>query len=202
MATSRNRTPATVATRVLLTFTSGEWCRDMGVSVIAALNSPALGLDPIGCQEDPKKQGSWHGELRLRTKLTVTDVGLEPDMAALLDGDLARIGIAADQNQPSTVSLAVFLDMPRLEAARARLLTFPALQGLADLQKMDLGISFILRNDLSQPATLIFDGSTTEPQPTLLMPAGSTRTVALSADAMTKLAAGKPVLIHVQVKES
>jgi hypothetical protein len=200
-ATARGGAPKTVATRVLLTFTSGEWCRDMGASLIAVLNGPTLSLAPIGCLEDPKSQGSWHGELRLRTELAaVADLGPTSSMATLLDGDLARIGIAADPKQPSTMALAVLLDMPRLEAARARLQTFPALQGLPDIQKIDLTISVILKNDLSQPVTLMSDGATTESQSPVAMPAGSVRTLTLSADAMAKLAKGQPALIRLQVE--
>jgi hypothetical protein len=200
-ATARGGTPTTVATRVLLTFTSGEWCRDMGASLIAALDSPTLSIDPIGCQEDPKSQGRWHGELRLRTTLAaVANLGPTSNMAPLLDGDLSRIGVAADPRQPSTMTFAVLLDMPRLEAAQARLQTFPALQGLPDIQKIDLTISVILKNDLSQPVTLISDGATTESQAAVAMPAGSVRTMSLSADGMAKLADGQPVLISLQVE--
>jgi len=198
---ARGGGPATLVSTVLLTFTSSEWCRDMGASLVAALEAPALNLEPIGCQEDSQKQGQWHGELRLRMKLgKVADLEQMPNMAAMLDGDLARIGVATDPNQPSAVTLAVLLDMPRLEAARARLLTFPALQGSADVQKMDLTVSVFLRNDLSHPVSLISDGTTTESQAALAMPVGSIRTITLSADAMAKLVEGEPVLIRLQVQ--
>jgi hypothetical protein len=198
---ARGGGPATLVTTVLLTFTSGEWCRDMGASLVASLKSPTLNLDPIGCQEDPQQQGQWHGELRLRMQLAaVGDLGPNRDMKALLDGDLARIGVAPDAQQNSTLILAVLLDMPRLEAARARLQTFPALKETADVQKMDIGVSLIVKNDLPQSVTLMSAGATTEPHAALVMPAGSVRTIGLSADAMAKLAAGQPVLLSLQTQ--
>jgi len=196
---ARGGAPATLITTVLLTFTSGEWCRDMGASLVAALEKPALNLEPIGCREDPQRPGQWHGELRQRMKLAaVADLGPTSNMATLLDGDLARIGVATDPNQPSTLTLAVLLDMPRLEAARARLMTFPALRDSPDAQQMNSGISLILKNDSPQAVTLISDGATTEPQPALVMPTGAVRTITLSADAMAKLDNGQPVLIRLQ----
>jgi hypothetical protein len=198
---ARGGAPATLVTTVLLTFTSGEWCRDMGASLVAALEKPALNLEPIGCQEDPQQPGQWHGEMRLRMKLAaVPSLPSKPDMKALLDGDLARIGVATDPNQPSTMTLAVLLDMPRLEAARARLLTFPALRESPDAQQMDTGISLILKNDIPQTVTLISDGATTEPQPALVMPRGAVRTITLSEDAMAKIVDGQPVLLRLQVQ--
>jgi hypothetical protein len=198
---ARGGAPATLVTTVLLTFTSGEWCRDMGASLVASLETPALNLEPIGCQEDPQEPGQWHGELRLRMKLSaVADLASNRDMKALLEGDLARIGVATDPSQPSTLTLAVLLDMPRLEAARARLLTFPALRDSPDAQQMDSGISLILKNDLAQSVTLISHGATTESQPALKMPTSSVRTITLSKDAMAKLADGQPVLLRLQVQ--
>jgi hypothetical protein len=171
--------PIEVTTRLLLTFTSRNWCEDMGASLVVSLKGSGLNMAPVSCIQD---QGStdWHGELRLPIQITSSRGNAE-------NGDLTSLVVKSGAENPKKLSVMAHLDAGRLKAAQERLLNLPAAQGNEDARIFDLSITFMIKNDLTSSATLNFDAAMAGIENALEVPAGGVRAVTVSQTGLEKL---------------
>lgn len=173
--------PVEITARLLLTFTSRAWCEDMGASLVVTLKGSGLNMTPVACNQDPAGT-NWHGELRMPLRLAFV-----PADAKETTGDLASLQVRTVQSDPARLSLVIGLDVPRLDAARERLVSLPAAQDKADARIMDLSAHIMLRNDRDETAILDVGPTTTESDASIEIPAGGARTVSLSRSGIDKL---------------
>jgi hypothetical protein len=182
--------PIEVTARLLLTFTSPRWCEDLGAGLVTALGGAGLNMVPVSCGQEPVGT-NWHGELRMPIRLDAAahDKTLE-------GGDVAAsLSVVSGVENTDSVVLVARLDAQRLKSARERLLEIPAVQDNDDAQVFDLSISFLLKNDFAQTASLTVDAMTAEIDPKLAIPPGGVRTIALSPLGVAKLLEDRPIQV-------
>ena len=178
VATAKQSIEATA--RLLLTFSSGQWCEDLGASLVVVLKSSGLNMAAVSCAKDPES-AEWHGELRMPVRI-VSD-----ENAGAASGELALLAVKADAGKPGALSIVAHLDGPRLNAARERLVSLAAARDSGDASTLDLTVIILIRNDLAKDAILAVNAMTTETDPQVVLPAGGARAVTLSKAGMEKL---------------
>jgi len=182
--------PVDLTARLLLTFTSRKWCEDMGASLVVTLKSAGLDMTPVACAQDPAGT-NWHGELRMPVRLKST-VG----SGATANGDLASLEVRPNGEKPDAYSIVAHLDVPRLEAARERLLALPAAQDTDDARIFDLSVTIMLRNDRAKPAILDGGAMTSEADAQIIeIPVDGVRTISLSNSGVNKLLSERSVVL-------
>src|SRR5262245_49412570 len=115
--------PVPVAATINAVFASKSWCEDEGVMAIQALGG-SVPIVPVSCKSDG---GNATGQFNLTTSMVRTEGAQDPSTVVeeVLDGSLARLAVYPHGNRKDLLSVGIFLDLPKLEAAKAKLVNMP-----------------------------------------------------------------------------
>lgn len=183
--------PVAVNAMLTATFASKSWCEDEGVMAIRALGSATVPIQPVSCTA---VGGKATGTFRLTTNLVRTNGARDPSIVAgeVLDGDLVRFAVFPHGKRKDLLSVGIFLDVAKLEAAKARLLQMPVFQAGDDTSEIVLTLSIDVTNDLPQAAKFYLKdvgagGDLPADDSVLEIPAGGTDTITLDTETQAKL---------------
>lgn len=183
--------PVAVTAMLAASFASKSWCEDEGGMAIAALGSATVPIQPVSC----KAAGSGGaGTFRLTTNMVRTDGARDPGtvVGEVLDGDLVRFAVFPHGNRKDLLSVGIFLNIAKLEAAKARLLQMPVFQEGGDTSEITLTLGIDVTNDLPHSAKFYLrdvgaGGDLPADDSVLEIPAGGTDTITLDAETQAKL---------------
>jgi hypothetical protein len=192
--TSENGAPVAVAATVTATFASKSWCQDEGAMAIQALGSGNVPIQPLSCTKRDASGGTSTGEFSLRTSLVKTAGAANPQTVVeeVLDGDLVRFAVFPHGKRKHLLSVGIFLDVARLEAAKAKLLSMPVFKQGGDTATMNVTLSLQVTNDLPKMAKFYLSNVAADADPSytesvLELPSGATETITLDPDSQAKL---------------
>lgn len=183
--------PVAVNAMLSATFASKSWCEDEGAMAIAALGSAAVPIQPTSCKAVGSKGA---GTFRLTTNLVRTNGAHNSSTVVeeVLGGDLVRFAVFPHGKHKDLLSVGIFLNVAKLEAAKARLLQMPVFQAGGDTSEITLTLSIDVTNDLPHSAKFYLKdvgagGDLPADDSVLEIPAGGADTITLDAETQAKL---------------
>lgn len=182
--------PVPVAATITAVFASKSWCEDEGAMAIQTLGG-AVPIVPVSCRSDGENAT---GQFNVTTSMVRTEGAQDPSTVVeeVLDGGLVRLAVFPHGARKDLLSVGIFLDVPRLEAAKAKLVSMPVFnEGLYQGQ-VGLSFSVTITNDLPTMAKFYLkDVSADADQPydesVLEVPPGGSETITLAPDKQSKL---------------
>jgi len=174
-----------VAVNAVLTanFPTESWCEDEGAMAIRALGSPDVPIAPMSCQN---AGNGTVGQFSLTTSLVRTAGASDPGTVVqeVLNGDLVRFAVFPHGSHKGLLSVGIFMDVAKLEAARARLLSMPVFREGGNEGTASYTISLSVTNDLPTPAKFYLKnvgagGDLPADESVLDIPAGGSDTITL-----------------------
>jgi hypothetical protein len=183
--------PAAVNASISAVFASKSWCQDEGAMAIAALSSPAVPIQPVSCKE---VGGQGAGQVGLRTSLVRTAGARDPSTVVeeVLDGNLVRFAVFPHGKHKDLLSVGIFLDVAKLEAAKAELVKMPVFKEGLYAGQVGLSFSIVVTNDLPNSAKFYLkdvsaDADLPADESVLEIPSGGSETITLDAETQDKL---------------
>lgn len=185
--TAQTAVPVAVVATLTATFASTSWCQDEGGMVIDALASPDVPIVPLGCSQSDVQQQST-GQYRVTTSLVKTAGARNPETVVhqVLSGDLVRFAVFPHASRDHVLSVGIFLNIAKLEAAKAKLSNLYVFKEGGSGSAKDVSLSISVTNDLSQTQKFYLrnvaadtDGAYAES--ILELPAGAIETITLDA---------------------
>ena len=177
--------PVSVNAVISATFASKSWCQDEGAMAIAALGSTVVPIQPVSCKWVGSKGA---GQFRLTTNLVRTAGARNPATAVeeVLGGDLVRFAVFPHGKHKDLLSVGIFLNIAKLEAAKERLLQMPVFKEGGDTGNIALSLRIAITNDLSNPAKFYLKdvsagGDLPADESVLEIPPGGTDSITLDA---------------------
>lgn len=188
---AKSGAPVAVNATITATFASETWCEDEGAMAVKALGSATTPIVPTSCAK-AGNQGT--GQFQLSTSMVKTDGAADPNVAVeqVLGDDLVRFAVFPHGKHKHLLSVGLFLNVPRFEAAKAKLTQMPVFKRGGDLGEQTYTIRVNVSNDLQTPAKFyVGDVSTGGDLPSddavLTIPPGGSDWIALDADTQAKL---------------
>jgi hypothetical protein len=188
-----SETGAPIAVNAMLSasFASKSWCEDEGAMAIRALGSAAVPIEPVSCSA---VGGKGSGEFSLTTSLVRTAGARDPStvVGEVLDGDLVRFAVFPHGKHKDLLSVGIFMDVAKLEAAKAQLLSMPVFKEGGDTGAVTLTLSIHISNDLPKSVKFYLTdvaagGDLPADESVLEIPAGGSDTITLDAETQGKL---------------
>jgi hypothetical protein len=183
--------PVAVNAAISAVFASKSWCQDDGARAIAALGSAAVPIQPVSCKE---VGGQGAGQFRLTTSLVRTAGARDPSTVVeeVLGGNLVRFAVFPHGKQKDLLSVGIFLDVARLEAAKAELVKMPVFKEGLYAGEVGLTFSIVVTNDLPNTAKFYLkdvaaDADLPSDESVLELPSGGTETITLDPEKQSKL---------------
>jgi hypothetical protein len=194
LSVAASGTPAPVAAAITGQFITPAWCQDESAMAIQTISTPSEPLTLGGCTAAGK---GAVGQFQLATSLVRTDGG-QSDATILtnvLGQDRARFAVFPHGKHKSLLSLGLFLNIPQLEADKARLAAMLVFKrGLYKDGQLAYSFTIDIVNDTDKPAKFYLadvsaGGDLPADEAILTIPPGGMDTVTLDADTQAKLAA-------------
>lgn len=181
------QTGVPVAVNAVLTanFPTESWCEDEGAMAIRALGSPDVPIEPMSCQNTG---GGAVGQFNLTTSLVRTAGASDPSTVVeeVLSGDLVRFAVFPHGRHKGLLSVGIFVDVAKLEAARAQLLSMPVFREGGNAGFANYTLSLSVTNDLPTTAKFYLKdvgagGDLPADESVLEIPSGGSETITLDA---------------------
>jgi hypothetical protein len=152
--TAQGGVPVPVAATITATFASKAWCQDEGAMAISALGSANVPIQPLSCTKRGSSGGESTGQFQLTTSLVKTAGAANPQTVVeeVLNDDLVRFAVFPHGTHKHLLSVGMFLNIAKLEAAKAELLRMPVFQEGGDTANIALNFTITVNNDLPTPA--------------------------------------------------
>jgi hypothetical protein len=185
-----------VPVNVILTasFASKDWCGDEGNMAIRALGSADVPIQPISCKADAGGAEAATGQFQLTTSLVKTTGAANPQIVVseVLNQDLVRFAVFPHARYDKLLSVGIFLNVAKLEAAKAQLLAMPVFQRGGDTANITLSLSIVVTNDLPNMQKFYLNNVSADIDPSyaesvLELPSGASETITLDDAAEAKL---------------
>lgn len=176
-----------VAVNAMLTanFPSESWCEDEGAMAIRALGSATVPIEPTSCQN---AGDGTVGQFNVTTSLVRTAGAADPATVVeeVLSGDLVRFAVFPHGRHKDLLSVGIFMDVARLEAARDQLLNMPVFRQGGNTAMTNLTLTLSVTNDLPTPVKFYLKdvgagGDLPADESVLEIPSGGSDTVTLDA---------------------
>jgi hypothetical protein len=191
VAVAKSGAPVPMNVNITGLFASEGWCRDEAAMAIDTLSTPTVPVSLMNCTPAGKQA---NGAFQVTTTLARTTGG--GDDAAILQsvlaGDMARFAVYPHGKHKGLLSVGLFLDLPRLAAAKDKLGAMPVFK--RGLYKGDIAYSFTvdILNDLQQPlkvylANVSAGGDQASDEAVMMIPPGGTDTVTLDPQTQATL---------------
>jgi hypothetical protein len=184
LAVAQSGAPQPVNANVTGLFASEGWCRDESAMSIDVLSTPTVPVNLMSCTPQGKEAT---GVFQVTTSLVRTAGG--GDDAAILQsvlaGDMARFAVYPHGKRKGLLSVGLFLDLPRLMAAKDKLAAMPVFRrGLEKDSAINLSFTVDIMNDLQQPlkvylANVSAGGDQASDEAVMTIPPGGLDTVTL-----------------------
>lgn len=152
--TAQAGSPVPVAATITATFASKAWCQDEGAMAISALGSADVPIQPISCTKRQSADSGSTGQFQVTTSLVKTAGAANPQtvVGEVLNDDLVRFAVFPHSTHKHLLSVGLFLNVAKLEAAKAELLRMPVFQEGGDTANITLNFTITVSNDLPTPA--------------------------------------------------
>jgi hypothetical protein len=152
--TAQTAVPVPVTATLTATFASKAWCQDEGAMAISALGSANVPIRPVSCTKRGSAGGESTGVFELATNLVKTAGAANPQTVVeeVLNDDLVRFAVFPHGTHKHLLSVGMFLNIAKLEAAKAELLRMPVFQEGGDSANIALSFTITVSNDLPTPA--------------------------------------------------
>jgi hypothetical protein len=188
---AQTNVPVPVNAVLTATFASKSWCEDEGAMAIRALGTATVPIEPLSC----KASGNGAvGHFNLTTSLVRTAGATNPEtvVGEVLAGDLVRFAVFPHGTHKDLLSVGIFLDVAKLESAKAQLLAMPVFKSGGDTGTVALTLSIAVSNDLPRSVKFYLKdvgagGDLPADESVLEIPAGGSDTVTLDAETQAKL---------------
>lgn len=184
--TAQTAVPAPVTATITATFASKAWCQDEGAMAISALGSADVPIRPVSCTKRQSAGGESVGVFQLNTTLVKTAGSANPQtvLEEVLNDDLARFAVFPHGTHKHLLSVGLFLNVAKLEAAKAELLRMPVFKEGGDTADIALNFTVTITNDLPTPAKFYLGnvsagGDLPADEAVMTIPPGGTDTVTL-----------------------
>jgi len=184
--TAQTAVPVPVTATITATFASRAWCQDEGAMAISALGSANVPIQPVSCTKRETAGGESVGVFQLTTSLVKTQGAANPQtvLQEVLNDDLARFAVFPHATHKQLLSVGLFLNVAKLEAAKAQLLRMPVFKEGNDTANIALNFTVTITNDLPTPAKFYLGnvsagGDLPADEAVMTIPPGGTDTVTL-----------------------
>jgi len=192
--TAQTAVPVPVTATITAVFASKSWCQDEGAMAISALGSADVPIRPVSCTKRNTAGGESEGVFQLTTSLVKTAGAANPQtvLEEVLNGDLARFAVFPHGTHKHLLSVGLFLNVAKLEAAKAELLRMPVFQEGNDTANIALNFTVTITNDLPTPAKFYLGnvsagGDLPADESVMTIPPGGMDTVTLDAATQQQL---------------
>lgn len=182
--------PVPVAATITAVFASKSWCEDEGAMAISTLGGTVRIL-PVSCKRDG---ANAIGQFSLTTSMVRTEGLRDPSAVVeeVLGGNLVRLAVFPHGKRKDLLSVGIFLDLPKLEAAKTKLVNMPVFKEGLYQGQVGLTFSVTITNDLPTMAKFYLrDVSADTDQPSdesvLEVPPGGSETITLDSEKQSKL---------------
>jgi hypothetical protein len=182
--------PVPVAATITAVFASKSWCEDEGAMAIQALGG-TVPIVPVSCKSEGENAT---GQFNLTSNMVRTDGSQDPSTVVeeVLDGSLVRLAVFPHGKRKDLLSVGIFLDLPKLEAAKTKLVNMPVFKEGLYQGQVGLSFSVNITNDLPTMAKFYLkDVSADADQPydesVLEVPPGGSETITLDPEKQNKL---------------
>ncbi len=183
--TAKTSMPVAVVATLTATFASTSWCQDEGAMVVDALSSPDVPIEPLGCSQSDTQQQST-GQFRVTTSLVKTAGARNPETVVqeVLNGDLVRFAVFPHGSRDHALSVGIFLNIAKLEAAKAKLSNLYVFKEGGSGTAKDVTLSIAVTNDLTRTQKFYLknaaaDADAAYAESVLELPPGATETISL-----------------------
>jgi len=187
-------TPAPLTATLTATFASKAWCQDEGAMAIQALGSGDVPIQPVSCTHRGTAGGESTGVFQLMTNMVRTDGAVNPQTVVeeVLNDDLVRFAVFPHGTHKHLLSVGMFLNVAKLEAAKAELLRMPVFKQGGDTADIALNFTVTVTNDLPKPAKFYLGnvsagGDLPSDEAVMTIPAGGMDTITLDAATQQQL---------------
>ena len=152
--TAQTAVPVPVTATLTATFASKAWCQDEGAMAISALGSADVPIRPVSCTKRGSAGGESTGVFQLATNMVKTAGAANPQTVVeeVLNDDLVRFAVFPHGKHKHLLSVGMFLNIAKLEAAKAELLRMPVFQEGGDTANIAINFTITVSNDLPTPA--------------------------------------------------
>ena len=150
--TAQTGAPVPITATITATFASKAWCQDEGAMAISALGSADVPIRAVSCTKRGTAGGKSEGVFQLTTSLVKTAGAANPQtvLEEVLNDDLVRFAVFPHGKRKGLLSVGLFLNLAKLEAAKAELMKMPVFQEGGDTANMQLTLSIAVTNDLPE----------------------------------------------------
>jgi hypothetical protein len=194
LSVAQSGTPVPVSAAITAQFITPAWCKDEGTMAVETISTAAVPLQLGACA--PGGPGAL-GQFQLTTSLVRTDGGQQDAtiLMNVLGQDRARFGVFPHGKHKHLLSLGLFLNIPQLEADKAKLAAMPVFKrGLYKNGQLGYSFTIDIVNDTDKPANFYLadvsaGGDLPSDEAIMMIPPGGTDTVTLDADTQARLAA-------------
>lgn len=184
--TAQSGAPVPVTATITASFASKAWCQDEGAMAIQALGSNDVPIQPVSCTKRGSAGGESEGVFQLNTTLVKTAGAANPQtvLEEVLNDDLARFAVFPHSTHKHLLSVGLFLNVAKLEAAKAELLKMPVFKEGNDTSNIALNFTVTLTNDMPTPAKFYLGnvsagGDMPSDEAVMTIPPGGSDTVTL-----------------------
>ncbi len=192
--TAQSGVPATINATITASFASKAWCQDEGAMAIQALGSADVPIQPVSCTKRETAGGESEGVFQLTTSLVKTQGAANPQtvLEEVLNDDIARFAVFPHGKRKGVLSVGLFLNLAKLEAAKAELMKMPVFQEGGDTGTMQVTFSIAVTNDLPNMAKFYLSNVAADADPSysesvLQLPPGGTETITLDPASQAQL---------------
>lgn len=182
--------PIPITATITAAFASKSWCQDEGAMAISALGG-TVPIMPVSCIRDGENAT---GQFKLTTNLVRTDGAKDPSTVVeeVLGGSLVRFAVFPHGRNKDLLSVGIFLDVAKLEAAKTRLVNMPVFKEGLYQGQVGLTFSVSITNDLPNTAKFYLkdvSADTDQPYDTsvLQLPPGGSERITLDPEKQAKL---------------
>jgi len=151
----------------------------------------SVSIVPMSCKADGE---SATGQFTLTTSMVRTEGAQDPSTVVqeVLNGSIVQLAVFPHGNRKDLLSVGIFLDLPKLEAAKAKLVNMPVFKEGLYQGQVGLSFSVNITNDLPTMAKFYLkDVSADADQPydesVLEVPPGGSETITLDPEKQSKL---------------
>ena len=184
--TAQTGVPVPINATITASFASKAWCQDEGAMAISALGSGNVPIRPVSCTKRGTAGGESVGVFQVTTSLVKTAGAANPQTVVeeVLNDDLARFAVFPHGKRKGLLSVGLFLNLAKLEAAKAELLKMPVFQQGGDTGTMQLTFTIAVTNDLPNMAKFYLSNVAADADPSysesvLQLPPGGSETITL-----------------------
>src|SRR5260221_14790269 len=178
--------PVPVTATVTAAFASKDWCQDEGAMAIGELATPGVGIQATGCARGNGGNDSAAGQFQISTNLVKAAGAANPEIAVaeVLNQDLVRFAVFPHAKYHHLLSVGIFLNVPKFQAAQAKLLAMPVFKRGGDTSNITYSLSVQVTNDLPKMQKFYLNNISDDVDPSydqsvLQMPPGAKETITL-----------------------